>query len=155
MNDTTSTPRTPHVRPPELVLTDAPADAARAAIVRGLLDHNLRQTGISDHRPLAVLIHAEDGGVAGGLWGRTAYGWLFTELLYVPDALRGQGLGRSLLLRAEAEAQARGCHGAWLDTFSFQARPFYESLGYECFGEIADYPRGASRFFMKKALPAA
>jgi GNAT superfamily N-acetyltransferase len=137
------------------VLTDAPEDAARAAIIRGLVAYNVDKTGISDHRPLAVLVHGEDGAVVGGLWGRTAYGWLFTELLYVPDSLRGTGLGRSLLLQAEAEAVTRGCHGAWLDTFSFQARPFYESLGYECFGEIGDYPRGSSRFFMKKALPPA
>jgi hypothetical protein len=61
----------------------------------------------------------------------------------------------SLLLQAEAEAATRGCHRAWLGTFSFQARPLYESLGCECFGEIGDYPRGASRFFMKKALPPA
>lgn len=150
-NDTT--PMTPPAH--STVLTDTPEDAARAAIVRGLLAYNHGKTGISDHRPLAVLVHDEGGAVVGGLWGRTAYGWLFTELLFVPDSLRGTGLGRSLLLQAEAEAAARGCHGAWLDTFAFQARPFYERLGYECFGEIGDYPRGSSRFFMKKALSPA
>jgi hypothetical protein len=46
----------------------------------------------------------------------------------------------------------RGCHNAWLDTFEFQARGFYESLGYECFGELPDYPKGHARYFMKKAL---
>jgi len=54
--------------------------------------------------------------------------------------------------RAEAEAIARGCRGAWLDTFAFQARPFYEQLGYTCFGELNDYPTGFARYFMNKAL---
>ena len=53
---------------------------------------------------------------------------------------------------AEREAVSRGCHGAWLDTFEFQARGFYERIGYECFGELPGYPRGFSRFFMKKIL---
>ncbi|MES2532749.1 MAG: GNAT family N-acetyltransferase [Pseudomonadota bacterium] len=136
-------------------LTDAPDEQARAAILDGLRAYNAEQTGISDHRLLAVLLHDEAGRVIGGLWGRTGYGWLFTELLFVPDSLRGQGVGKSLLLQAEAQARERGCHGAWLDTFAFQARPFYEGLGYACFGEIEDYPRGASRFFMKKNLEVA
>lgn len=39
-----------------------------------------------------------------------------------------------MLLQAEQEAIARGCRGAWLDTYSFQARGFYERLGYAVFG---------------------
>jgi hypothetical protein len=53
---------------------------------------------------------------------------------------------------AEREARSRGCHGAWLDTFEFQARGFYERQGYTCFAQLPDYPPGFSRFFMKKAL---
>ena len=37
-------------------------------------------------------------------------------------------------------------------TFEFQARGFYERLGYRCFGELNDYPTGFARYFMKKAL---
>jgi GNAT superfamily N-acetyltransferase len=77
---------------------------------------------------------------------------LFTELLFIPPALRGRGLGTDILSRAESEARDRGCHGAWLDTFEFQARGFYERLGYQQFAELPDYPMGYSRFFMRKAL---
>jgi hypothetical protein len=38
------------------------------------------------------------------------------------------------------------------DTFEFQARGFYERLGYKCFGELPNYPHGYSRFFMRKML---
>jgi hypothetical protein len=55
-------------------------------------------------------------------------------------------------MRAEREALARGCKHAWLDTYEFQARGFYEKLGYRCFGELDDYPTGFSRYFMQKAL---
>jgi ribosomal protein S18 acetylase RimI-like enzyme len=47
---------------------------------------------------------------------------------------RRRGVGRELMAQAEARAVERGCHAAWLDTFSFQARSFYEKLGYGEFG---------------------
>jgi GNAT superfamily N-acetyltransferase len=114
--------------------------------------YNRAKAGRYDARPLIIAIEEPGAGVVGGLWGRTAYDWLFVELLFVPAALRGQGVGSELMQRAEDEARARGCHNAWLDTFEFQARGFYERLGYRCFGELPEYPAGFSRFFMKKAL---
>jgi hypothetical protein len=50
----------------------------------------------------------------------------------------------------EAEARARGCIGVWLDTLSFQARPFYEKHGYALFGSIEDQPPGHARHFLFK-----
>jgi GNAT superfamily N-acetyltransferase len=132
--------------------TDTADPAARQAILDGLVAYNDAKTGPNDYHPLAILITDDSGSVIGGLWGRTVYDWLFTELLFVPESLRGQGIGRSLILKAEQEALSRGCHSAWLDTFEFQARGFYERMGYECFGELSDYPVGFSRFFMKKRL---
>jgi len=40
----------------------------------------------------------------------------------------------------------------WLDTFSFQARPFYERLGFSLFGALAGYPPGSARHFLVKRL---
>ena len=134
----------------DIRLTDEPDADARETILAGLIAFNAARAGPADRRPLAVLLHGDDGAVVGGLWGVTAWGWLFTELLFVPDDLRGRGLGRELLGRAEAEARARGCRGAWLDTFAFQARGIYEQLGYRVFGEIEDYPPGSARYFLSK-----
>ena len=55
-----------------------------------------------------------------------------------------------MLTMAEDYARTHGCIGAHLETFSFQARPLYERLGYQVFGEIADYPPGHTNFFLKK-----
>ncbi len=136
-------------------LTDSPDDHMRRAIVGPLLAYNAQQTATTDFKPVAAMLEDTDGVLVGGLWGRTAYGWLFVELLFVPESHRGQGLGRQLMQRVEQEALSRGCHNAWLDTFEFQARGFYERLGYQCFGELADYPPGFSRYFMRKTLRPA
>ncbi|MDB5358997.1 MAG: family acetyltransferase [Rhodospirillales bacterium] len=136
----------------ELIVTDSPAPADRDAIVDGLSRYNRDETGGADAQPLAVLIKGPAGATTGGLLGRTWLGWLYVELLYVPDGLRGSGVGRELMLRAEAEAEARGCIGIWLNTFSFQARGFYEKLGFALIGRIDDYPVGHQRYFLQKRL---
>jgi len=135
-----------------ITLTDSNDPAIRNAIVGPLVAYNTHQTGRDDFRPLALVISDDRGQAVGGLWGRTAFGWLFVELLFVPESMRGQGVGRELTRRGEAEAIARGCHAAWLDTFELQARGFYERLGYTRFGELNDYPPGFSRYFLRKML---
>ncbi|WP_028534963.1 GNAT family N-acetyltransferase [Paludibacterium yongneupense] len=137
-----------------LSLTDEADDAVREAILSALRSYNVAQAGASAHRPLIVALKDDTGTVTGGLWGETGYGWLFTRLLVVPESLRGRGIGTRLLAQAEEEAIARGCRAAWLDTFSFQARGFYERLGYSCFAELEDYPPGFSRLFLQKPLHA-
>ena len=47
-----------------------------------------------------------------------------------------------LIENAEVYARDRGAVGVTLEMDSFQARPFYERLGYEVFGALEDCPRG-------------
>jgi len=88
--------------------------------------------------------------VAGGFWGCTNFQWLRVQMLIVPEALRGQGVGMGLMVLAEREARARGCIGAIVDTLSFQAGPFYRKIGYELFGVLEDCPPGCSQLYMFK-----
>jgi len=139
----------------ELLLTDSPDPAARETILRGLdgfsLDQNLP---VSSARPLAILLRDKEAGIVGGLWGRTDWQWLSIELLFVPEGLRGTGLGARLVRQAEEEAVRRGCRGALVNTFSFQAPGFYERLGYCVFGTLDDCPPGHRRLSLQKPLTA-
>lgn len=135
---------------PSIVLTDAPEPDDRAPIAAGVIAFNDPKFGPAALRPLAVLLKDKANATIGGLWGRTVYDWLYVELLFVPESLRGRGVGRELLGRAEAEARSRGCLGAWIDTFDDGARSLYESLGYERFGELDGQPRGGRRTFYRK-----
>jgi hypothetical protein len=58
------------------------------------------------------------------------------------------------MAEAEVFARQRGLLGVWLDTFSFQARPFYEKLGFSVFGTLHDHPAGGARYFMQKRFDA-
>jgi len=141
--------------PYRIELTDEPPPQERDMLAAPLLAYNEALLGPPGIHPVAVLIRSQDDArLLGGLWGRTASQWLFVELLFIPEALRGQGFGTHLLKTAEIEARARGCLGAWLDTFSPDACRFYVQQGYEVFGAIADYPPGNTRSFLSKRFPA-
>ncbi len=120
----------------KIELAEAPDEADRAAILAPLVAHNESQAGDGHYRLLALKLVDVTGSTIGGLWGKSMYDWLFVELLAVPETLRGTGTGTALMQQAESVAVSRGCVGVWLDTFSFQAKPFYEKLGYAEFGVL-------------------
>ncbi len=125
---------------------------ATEQIRQGLTSYNRSQIPDKGHAPVLLTLVAEDGTFSGGLSGHVSYGWLFVELLWVTEEARCKGQGRSLMLAAEKMARSQGAQHAWVDTFSFQARSFYEKLGYVVFGELEDYPPGHSRYFLRKRL---
>ncbi|MDE2334410.1 MAG: GNAT family N-acetyltransferase [Rhodospirillales bacterium] len=133
--------------PPGFVLRETVDPADRIALAAALRGFNDAAIGVSPSRPLGLLA---PGG--GGLWGRTRHRWLFVELLGLPQAGRGSGLGTGLLREAERIAAGRGCVGVYLDTCSFQAPGFYERLDYHRFGTVPEHPRGHARHLYAKRL---
>jgi GNAT superfamily N-acetyltransferase len=134
-----------------LAVADDPAKADVEVLPNGLEAFNERQW--PQHppwRPLAVFVRSE-GEVGAGLAGETYCGWLFIKYLWVSDNLRLRGVGRELIVQAEARARERSCRSARVDTFSFQAPGFYKKMGYEEFGQL-DYPPDHHRHFLRKQL---
>jgi GNAT superfamily N-acetyltransferase len=138
-----------------LALTDDPAPNAVAVIEDGLTSYNKEKAGYTDTRPLAVLIlDPGTGEIAGGLLGRTTYGLLFIDLIYLPALARGQGLGSQIMAAAEQEATRRGCTAAVLYTITFQAPEFYAQHGYCELGRVECDPPGHTRICFTKRLSA-
>jgi len=130
----------------------SPGEAEREAILRILVAHNDAAVGPTERQQVATVVRDDAGAITGGLWGKIGYRWLFVEFLAVSPDHKGQGIGRELMQRAETLAGEAGCIGIWLDTFSFQARGFYEKLGFKHFGTIDDFPPDHARFFLSKRI---
>ena len=130
-------------------------EAADVQFVRAQLTAFNRARAADDQfQPLVILVRDAGGQIVGGLVGGTYWGWLYVEVLWVEEGLRGQGCGRSLMAAAEAEAVRRGCRYAHLDTMDFQALPFYLKQDYSIYAELEDVPAGTGhrRYSLKKRL---
>ena len=119
-------------------------------VSEGLVSYNLAMRPDPSAAPVTLAVRDEEGQVCAGLLGRTAWNWLRIDSVWVSDERRGKGVGRELILRAEQIARDRGCRGAHLDTFGFQAPDFYSRLGYQSFGQLEDYPDETHYFFKKE-----
>jgi len=141
--------------PYTITVDDDPRDEDVQVLRDGRTAHALPTTQVPGFTPVAVFARDPTGTVVGGIFAIVNWNWLHVALVWVADSLRGTGVGRELLARIEDVGRSRGCTHAHLDTFSYQARPFYERHGYELFATLEDYPPGQQRFFMRKKLGSA
>jgi GNAT superfamily N-acetyltransferase len=138
--------------PSRLVPSDCPPSGTFEAIYQALDASSRPLIGTAEPRLLVIAIQDDNGSVRGGLWGWTRFEWLHIQMLFVPEPLRDQGVGSALMASAEAEARRRGCRGALVDAFSFQAPRFYETIGFTRFGVLQDFPPGHNRHYFFKRI---
>lgn len=141
------------MKPVSLEIHDAADQADIEYIHNGLRRYNANYADDA-YKPLYIFLRDEEGRLVGGLLGDTYWGWCAINIVWIDERFRQQGLGERLLAAAEDEARRRGCAHVQLDTLSFQARPFYEKLGYHVYGTLEDFPSGSghSRYYLDKDL---
>jgi GNAT superfamily N-acetyltransferase len=127
-------------------------DAILNALVAGMRAFNAAAADVSKAHKVAVAIRDDDGAIVGGVIGRLAGDSVYMEIVFADERVRRTGLGREMMLLAEAEAKRLGAREAWLYTMSFQAKPFYEKLGYRQFAELPWQGGKHARHFMRKDL---
>lgn len=118
----------------------------------GISDYNTEKAGDDQGQNLCFVLRTAEDEVVGGVIGATHWDWLYVNLMWIREDLRGQGYGNQLLAQAEEKARERGATKAYLDTFSFQAPEFYKKNGYEIFGELKEFPTGHQRYYLVKDL---
>ena len=120
------------------------------AVQAGLRAFNVARIGSPEEESVQIFLRDDEDHVVGGLLGHIRWRWLYVAKLWIDDAHRGAGHGVALMNAAEAYARERRCIGAYLDTFEYQARPFYEKLGYVLFGTLEGYPPGYRQYHLAK-----
>ncbi|EGT5730050.1 GNAT family N-acetyltransferase [Cronobacter dublinensis subsp. dublinensis] len=126
-----------------------PSRQDQDAITNGLWAHNDKYHPV-DIKPFIINYTDGKGEVIAGLVAQTWWGGLEIQYLWVSEKYRGNGYGKNMMLAAEDEARKRGCHMAYVDTFDFQAKQFYEKLGYSEYGSLAGYAHKFKRHYLAK-----
>ena len=143
-------------------LSHAPTESDLEEIKTALRDFNRNFIPQSKFRALGIFVEDEKGNKQAGIVAETVGNWMYIQMLWVDESMRGKDVGTQLIAEAEEEAKARGCRYSLVDTFSFQARPFYERMGYHMQMALEDYiadsrapddaPSTHTRFFLTKSL---
>ena len=84
-----------------------------------------------------------------GLTGRIYWSCLEIDDLFIEEPYRNQGLGTRLIENIIHLASEKKLKFILLTTFSFQAKPFYEKLGFYVIGEIKNYPEKHSLYTLR------
>ena len=132
----------------------APEDAE--ALSEGIVAFN--ETSVPDLEKVEgevkffVLAKDDTGALQGGIRASCYWNTLHIELVWLDEAARGSGLGAKLMAEAEDFARANGCEKALVETTSWQARPFYEKLGYSLMATLPGRPKGHASHYLAKSL---
>lgn len=135
-----------------VALEEDPNGETFRGLIEGIKVYNDRALPGMNKHTVTVAIRDEAGTLLGGVVGRIAEDSMYVEVVWNGDAVRGKGLGRQMMVMLEDEARKRGATEIWLYTMSFQAKGFYQKLGYTQFAELP-WRRGTmARHFMRKDL---
>jgi GNAT superfamily N-acetyltransferase len=139
-----------------LVVTTSPTQEDLKALSVGIgsydKDYLPDEVGFEKDTKFAVIAKDANGKVLGGIRANAFWNYCTIELLWLSEETRGLGLGTNLMEAAENFAKDRGFGYMRTETLSFQAKPFYEKLGYKVFGELPDYPKGHTTYCLVKKL---
>ncbi|MEG0873292.1 MAG: GNAT family N-acetyltransferase [Clostridium sp.] len=89
--------------------------------------------------------------IGGGL-GTVQYEWYYLEKLWIDENHRKQGIGSKIIKEIEKMAIRENLVGIRMETWSFQAKGFYEKNGYEVYAVLPNSPRGITTYVLKKEL---
>ena len=88
----------------------------------------------------------------GGAMGYIAYNWYVLDLFFVEEEQRGNGIGTELIRQIELLAKDKRLTGIRVETWDFQAKDFYTSLGFSLYGELNNCPPGSTIYFLQKSI---
>lgn len=134
------------------LVTPAPSEKDIEYIRRQLRQYNQRFVGCAEVESVAVFALNNENRKIGALSGMTWGNWIQIQLLWVDEEERGNGVGSQLLDEAEKVARERGCLYSLVDTFSFQALPFYLRKGYEIKMTLDNFPENQQRYYLLRDL---
>lgn len=111
---------------------------------------NNQFAGKFERTSLIHQVRDSEGKLLGGIYGSISWDWLYIDLLWVDEILRGTGMGSRLIKEIEKLANQKNVYSYYLGTTSFQALDFYQKMGYQICGKIEDLPPGHTNYFLKK-----
>lgn len=118
----------------------------------GLSQHGLEVTGFDEPIERTAFVAKDGETFVGCVTANIIWKTLHIRFMFVEPHYRGKKLGTALVEKALDYGRANGCAVAFVDTLSFQARGFYQKLGFELEFTREGLAHGVSLYYLKKIL---
>jgi len=139
-----------------ITIEQEPTPEDGAALSQGIIAFNKAHVPdleeVAEEVRFHVFARSEEGVLQGGVRAVCYWNTLHIELVWLDEATRGEGLGAQLMQEAESTARQHGCAIALVETTSWQAKPFYEKLGYQLMATLAGRPKDHATYYLSKSL---
>lgn len=138
----------------EIKTSLAPDEIQRISKIIGqnLKKFNESKIGPYEFKPFTIYITNETNEVIGGIKGDLFDIICMVQSVWVHEEERGRGLGSKAFEKLEEFAKNSKCELIQLDTTEFQAKGFYEKLGFKVVAELPKNFKGFTTYIMRKNL---
>ena len=120
----------------------------------GLRAFNRARANWPERQHFNVVLRDSESDVRGGILASINYDVLVLEDVFIQENCRAGGHGARMMALAEEEGLRRGARLAVVSTFNWQARPFYEKLGYAVYAQLPYNEGRYTLYSLKKSLCA-
>lgn len=121
-------------------------------IMKEKQEQYLKKYNLKETNEYVLFSAIEDGQFVGGINCEMFEDSMYIDLLAVNQDFRGRQVGTTLMELAEQEARKRNFVSIDVGTAEFQARPFYEKLGYKVILTTKNQPKGFECYTLLKQL---
>lgn len=135
------------------IAVDTDKDQKIAAILKkNLREFNKAKIGTYEYIHYTIYITDENENITGGLYGEILDKVCVIYVVWVHENTRKKGLGTEIFNKLEAFAKDNNCKILQVDTAEFQARQFYEKIGFSVVATLPENFMGFTTFIMRKTL---
>jgi ribosomal protein S18 acetylase RimI-like enzyme len=119
-------------------------------LYNGISKEAAKKRGMRPNVFFGFFLKDDMGQTVGGLNGFCYYGCLYMDQLYIDEDYRGQGWGTKLVQAAEEFGITQGSKMFTVNTMDWEARGFYEKLGYTIMYTIEGFENNSVMYLLRK-----
>lgn len=121
-------------------------------IGENLKKFNESKIGAYHFKPFSIYITNDEENIIGGLKGEIFEKVCMIQTVWVHEAERKRGLGSMLFKKLEEFAKESTCKIIQLDSAEFQAKQFYEKIGFSVVATLPENFKGYTTYILRKIL---
>lgn len=136
----------------EVLSSTEPQEDYQTVLEEHLKAYSLINTKGNSHEEVVIFVAVDGDEFLGGVQAFVSNDSLYISRLAVKKECRGKKIATKLMNRLESYAREHAIHSLDLGTVEFQAKDFYEKLGFEVVMTKVNDPKGYNSYSMVKMI---